>query len=174
MARRGILTTADRVELLDGLLFQKMTKNPPHTLATQLTREAVERPLPSGWFVNVQEPVTLATSEPEPDVTVVRGERRQFGSRHPAAGDVVTLIEVADSSLAEDQGWKKQVYAAASIAIYWIINLVDRRVEVYTDPSGAADQPDYRQRRDYGPTDEVPLVLDGKEVARIPVRDLLP
>jgi Uma2 family endonuclease len=174
MARRGILTAADRVELLDGLLVQKMTKNPPHTLATQLTREAVERPLPNGWFVNVQEPVTTATSEPEPDVSIIRGERRQFGTHHPSPKDVAAAIEVADSSLADDQGWKKQVYAAASIAVYWIVNLVDCRVEVYTEPTGPADQPGYRQRRDYGPTEEVPLVLDGKEVARIPVRELLP
>jgi len=174
IARRGILTAADRVELLDGLLVQKMTKNPPHTLATQLTREAVETPLPAGWFVNVQEPITTATSEPETDVTVIRGERRQFARRHPGPKDVAAAIEVADSSLAEDQGWKKQVYAAARIADYWIVNLVDRRVEVYTDPTGPADQPDHGHRRDYGPTEEVPLALDGKEVARIPVRDLLP
>ena len=84
------------------------------------------------------------------------------------------MIEVADSSLDEDRGWKKQIYAHARIPVYWIVNLVARQVEVYTDPTGPADQPDYRQRRDYGPTDEVPLVLDGQEVARIRVSELLP
>ena len=174
MACRGILTPADRVELLDGLLVTKMTKNPPHTLATRLTREAVETPLPTGWFVNVQEPVTLATSEPEPDISVVRGERRQFGNRLPGPQDVGAMIEVADSSLDEDRGWKKQIYARAAIPVYWIVNLVDRRVEVYTDPIGPCEQPDYRRHDEYGPTDAVPLVLDGQEVARIPVSDLLP
>ena len=58
MADAGILTPEDRVELLRGLLVKQMTKHPPHTLATQLTREVIERHLPRGWFVNVQEPVT--------------------------------------------------------------------------------------------------------------------
>ena len=128
----------------------------------------------AGWFVNVQEPITTSTSEPEPDISVVRGTRRQFASQHPRPQDAGLLVEVAESSLAIDRGLMKQTYAAANIPIYWIVNLIDSQVEVYTDPTGPASQPDYRQRQDYGPTDAVPLVLDGHEVARIPVSELLP
>jgi len=174
MAHAEILTEKDNVELLDGLLVQKMTKNPPHTLSTQLTRESIERVLPAGWFVNVQEPLTTAASEPEPDVSVVRGTRRQYAIQHPGPGDLALVVEVADSSLPDDRGLKKEVYARASIPVYWIVNLVDHMVEVYTDPTGPVNQPDYRQRQDFGPADDVPLVIDGQEVARIPVRDLLP
>ena len=174
MIQAGILTEGDPVELLEGILVTKMVKNPPHTLATQLTRTALERCMPPGWFANTQEPVTTDTSEPEPDVTVVRGERRQYAQRHPGPADLGMLVEVADSSLRQDRTTKKRIYARASIPIYWIVNLVDRQIEVYTEPTGAAEQPDYRQRRDYGPTDSVPVVIDGREFGQIPVGELLP
>ena len=58
--------------------------------------------------------------------------------------------------------------------VYWIANLVEGRFEAYTEPSGPAEQPDYRQRKEYGPDDEIPVVLDGNEVGRLLVRELLP
>jgi len=84
------------------------------------------------------------------------------------------VMEVADTSLDQDRGTKKRIYAEAGIVIYWIVNLVDRHVEVYTDPTGPADVPDYRHRRDYDPAEEIPLVLDGAEAGRLPVHELLP
>ncbi len=83
-------------------------------------------------------------------------------------------VVVSDSSLRRDQGFKKAIYAKAGIAVYWIVNLIDRRVEVYTDPTGPAAQPDYRVRHDAGEADQVPVVIEGREVARIAVRELLP
>jgi Uma2 family endonuclease len=70
---------------------------------------------------------------------------------------------------------KCRVYARAGIKIYWIVNLVDSQIEVYTNPTGPRSKsPRYRKQHIYGINDKVPLVIDGKEVARIPVRDLLP
>jgi hypothetical protein len=80
---------------------------------------------------------------------------------------------VSDSSLPEDQTTKLEMYAAAKVAVYWVVNLVDRRVEVYTQPKGGKN-PAYRQRTDYGPDDEVPVVVGGKELGRIAVKELLP
>jgi Uma2 family endonuclease len=174
MARHGILTAHDRVELLEGLLVQRMTIYPPHRRAVRKLSKALGAHAPAGWYEDVQAPITLDGSEPEPDGMVIRGDPDQYPDRHPGAQDVGLVAEVADSSLDEDRGRMKRIYAAAKIPIYWIINLVDRQVEVYADPTGPANQPDYGQRRDYGPTDMVPLVLDGQEVARIPVSDLLP
>lgn len=174
MIQAGILTADDPVELLDGWLVRKMTKNPPHTLATQLLRDALPPLLPAGWFMNDQEPIETDASEPEPDASIVRGTRRQFGGRKPSPLDVALVIEVADSSLHSDRGAKQRIYAQAAIAVYWIVNLVDRQIEVYTDPSGAGAQPEYRQQQNYGPADVVPVVLDGREVARLPVQDILP
>lgn len=174
MIRAGILTDDDPVELLEGWLVAKMPKNPPHRVATQLSREALERVVPAGWYVDAQEPVTIGDSEPEPDVTVVRGSRRDYRDHHPGAQDVALLAEVSDTTLQRDRGSKKRVYARANVPVYWIINLIDSQVEVYTNPSGPGEQPDYGQRQDYGPADQVPVVIDGREVGRIAVRDLLP
>jgi hypothetical protein len=69
---------------------------------------------------------------------------------------------------------KTRLYAFNRIPIYWIVNLVENQVEVYTDPTGPAETAEYRQRRDYGVFDKIPLVIDGQEVGRFPVRDLLP
>jgi Uma2 family endonuclease len=174
MIQAGILTDDDPVELLEGWLVQKMGKNPPHTFSTYQLRKALERVVPTGWFVDSQEPVTDETSEPEPDARVVRGEPRDYLQRHPEPRDTSLLGEVSNSSLRRDRGFKKRIYARASIAVYWIVNLVDRQVEVYTDPTGPADVPDYRQRQDYQPGQEVPVVIDGREVGRVSVAELLP
>jgi Uma2 family endonuclease len=84
--------------------------------------------------------------------------------------DCVLVVEVADSSLPNDRGRKQLIYARARIPIYWIINLIDRQVEVYTTPL-----PDgYQSRQDYTPGQDVPVVINGNEVGRIPVTELLP
>jgi len=174
MIRAGILTEDDPVELLDGWLVSKMTKNPPHRVATYLLRRALEEVIPQGWHVDSQGAITLATSEPEPDAAVVRGEPRAYVDRHPGPKDVALVVEVADASLHRDRGFKRRLYARAAIPVYWIVNLVERVLEVYTDPTGQIDEPDYRQHRDYGPTEEVPLVVEGREVGQIAVSAVLP
>ena len=174
MIQAGILTEDDPVELLEGWLITKMSKNPRHTFVTQLARDTVASLLPPGWYVNTQEPITTAESEPEPDVAVVRGNRRQYLDHHPGPQDIALVIEVADSSLPRDRTLKKRIYAAASISLYWIVNLLANQIEVYSDPSGPNEQPDYRQQQNYGPEEEVPVVIDGREVGRLSVRDLLP
>jgi Uma2 family endonuclease len=174
MVRAGIIAEDDPVELLDGLLVSKMTKSPLHSATTKLTQKTLERILPEGWHVASQEPLTLARSEPEPDVSVLRGDARQYLDHHPGAADVALVIEVADASWQRDRTLKKSLYAQAGIAVYWIINLVDRRVEAFSEPSGPVAEPDYAQQRQYLSGDEVPLLLDGREVARLAAQDLLP
>ena len=176
MAEAGILKTRDRVVLLEGLLVAKMTKHQPHIIATDLTQSALIGALPPGWYVSMQNPITIpgSSSEPEPDIQVVRGGPRDYQGRRVTPGDVALVIEVADSSVREDQTTMKAIYASASIPIYWILNLPAGRLEVYSDPTGPDPSPDYRRRSEHGPDDVVPLVLDGQEVARLAVRDLFP
>jgi hypothetical protein len=174
MVRQGILTEDDPVELLEGLLVRKMPKSRSHCLATELVREAIGRSLPQGWHVEGQESITLLASEPEPDMAVVRGAPRDYTDRHPGPGDVALVVEVSDSSLHRDQGFKKSIYAKSGIPAYWILNLVGRRLEVYSDPTGPAQDPDYRRRNDFGEADQVPLVLEDREVARLSVGAILP
>lgn len=174
MIAAGILTDDDPVELLEGWLVTKMGKNPPHVLAADLLADKLNEMRPPGWHVKRQDPITTADSEPEPDVAVVRGSRRDYRDRHPGPGDLALVVEVADSTLVRDRTTKKRAYARAGIPVYWIVNLIDRMVEVYTDPTGPAGQPDYRRRTEYREADSIPLTLDGREVAVIAVRDLMP
>lgn len=174
MIQAGILTDDDPVELLDGWLALKTPKTPPHRVVTPLIRQALERLVPVGWYVNTQEPITMADSEPEPDVAVIRGGPRNYLDRHSGPQDIALVVEVADPALPRDREWKKRLYAQAEIPIYWIANLLDNQFEVYPDPSGPAEEPDYRQRHDYGLSDAVPVVIEGVEVARLAVRELLP
>lgn len=170
----GILTEDDPVELLEGLLVPKMGKNPAHRVTTRLIRAALERALPAGWYVDSQEPITTGDSEPEPDVCVVRGDTRQYSDRHPGAPDLALVVEVADASVDRDREAKKRLYARAGIPTYWIVILPERRIEVYTEPSGATAAPDYRRRAEFGDSDTLPVVIEGRQVAGLPVQDLLP
>lgn len=174
MIRAGILKEDDPFELLEGWLVPKMTPNPPHDLALVLAEDEIARRLPPAWFRRGQSAVTTADSEPEPDIAVVRGPKRLYAQHHPGPQDMALVVEVADSSLPRDRTTKCRLYARAGIPVYWIVNLPDTQVEVYTDPTGPDLNPCYRQRRDFSGAEEVPLVLDGREIGRIPVRDLLP
>jgi hypothetical protein len=174
MARAGILDEDAPVELLEGWLVRKMTKHKPHSLVTRRVRRALEGLIPSNWYVDSQEPLTTAESEPEPDVFVARQEVADDTERHPGPQDTALVVEVAESSLQTDRGSKKRIYARNGIPVYWIANLVESRFEVYTDPTGPAELPDYRQHHEYGPEDDIPVVLDGIEIGRLSVRELLP
>lgn len=175
MISAGVLKEGEPIELLDGWLVLKMTRNPPHDLSLSLTRKVVEARLPDDWFLRVQSAITIPEyNEPEPDIAAVRGPERRYATRHPGPLDITMLVEVSDASLQEDREDKAPVYAAASIAVYWIVNIPDNQLEVYSDPSGPAPDPAYRQKQVYHPGDQVPLTIDGREVAKIAVSDLLP
>jgi Uma2 family endonuclease len=173
MVEAGIIKSGERVELIDGLLLEKMTQHPPHATSVEYTTAALRAILPEVWVVRDQKPIRLTASEPEPDVTVARGPRRLYEKRHPRPADIAFVVEVADSSLDEDRSDKNAMFARARIAVYWIVNLVHLQVEVYTDPRGGRN-PGYRSRHDYRVGEEVPVVIDGREVGRVAVRDLLP
>lgn len=173
MIDADILTEDDPVELLGGYLVPKMPKKPPHRLATGLLREALERILPAGWYVDSQEPVTTGDSEPEPDVMVVKGSRRQYADRHPGSSDLGLVVEVSDATLERDRTLKMRLYGAAGIPLYWVVNLPERQIEVFTLP-GKDGGVGYGEHHILRPGDEVILLLDGQEAGRIAVRDLLP
>ena len=146
----------------------------PHAAAVTLVQEALRVVLGIGCHVRTQLPLALdPASEPEPDVAVVHGAPRDYRDAHPATA--LLLVEVADTTLAFDRGWKSSLYARAGVADYWIVNLVDRVLEVYRDrrPEPAAR---------YGWTYATVRRFDSEEgivplaapTARVAVRDLLP
>lgn len=173
MIRLGILNDDDPVELLEGWLVYKMPKNPPHRASTKLTLNALESIIPEGWYVDTQEPITLANSEPEPDIAIVRGNTRDYLNRHPGPADVALIIEVADSTLERDRTFKKRLYARAIIPVYWIINIPERQIEVYTDPV-IAEESTYQHRQDYQSSEAVPVEIIGEIVGNLLVANLLP
>ncbi len=172
MSDTGVLTEDDRVELLEGWIIPKGTHPPPHDASISLTQAELAHRLPPDWILRIQSAINTDDSEPEPDIAVVRGTARRYARAHPKPRDIGMLVEVSESSLAEDRERKGRIYARARIPVYWVINLIDGILEIYTQPRGGR-KPRHTQRRDYLPGDSVPLVLDGKEIARIPVRDLL-
>jgi hypothetical protein len=174
MIQSGILGIDERVELLDGWIVKQMTRNPPHDVSLDKSQDALRAALPAGGRLRVQSAITTTESEPEPDFAVVPGPAERYRTNHPRPEEVATLIEVSESSLDYDRRTKGPLYARARIPIYWIINLIDALVEVYTDPSGPDPSPAYRKHQDFLENDSVPLVIDGQEVGRIAVRDLLP
>jgi Uma2 family endonuclease len=174
MIRLGILTEDDPVELLEGWIIHKMPKNPPHRASTKLTRSALEEIVPEGWYVDALRTITLLDSEPEPDVVVVRGSTRDYLDRHPGSQDLAWVVEIADSTLERDRTSKKRLYARGGIPVYWIVNLPEQKLEVYTEPIDLAQEPTYQQRQDYSLSDDVSVAIEGREVGCFRVRDLLP
>jgi Uma2 family endonuclease len=171
----GFFREDDRIELLNGWIVAKMGINPPHASAVTRLSRRLARLLGEPWLVREQSSITIrpSDSEPEPDITVVPGPEDAYDSHHPYPKEIALLVEVADSSLAEDRGEKLRTYADAHIGVYWIVNLVDRRVEVYTQPRGGKN-PGYKRQTNYGPDEAVPVVVAGKPVGRIAVKELLP
>ncbi len=157
MLQAEVFQSGDPVELLEGLLVLKMSKHPPHVFANARLNDALSDLVPTGYFVNSQDPITTLESEPEQYASAIRGQRRAFLQSHPTPSDVAMIGEVADSSLDYDRGIKKRIYARAAIPIYWIVNLIECCIEVYTDPTGPGEFPDYLTRQIYGEDDSVPV-----------------
>jgi Uma2 family endonuclease len=174
LVRIGFLNPGDRAELIDGWLVDKMPHNPLHAGTVDLANKALEDAIPDEWTTRSQLPIRLpGNNAPEPDVVVVPAPKQRYLEGHPTEKDVVLVVEVSDTTLDEDRRLKLPQYARAKVPVYWIINLVDRRIEVYTEPRGGKS-PTFKQQTNYGLDEEVPLVIGGVEVDRISVQELLP
>jgi Uma2 family endonuclease len=134
MIGAGILREDEHIELVGGRIVTMSPEGPTHAGAIDLCAEILRRVFAADHTVRVQHPLAIdPDDEPEPDVAVVRGGPREHLSEHPH--EAVLVIEVAESSLDYDRGDKALLYARAGFPDYWIVNLVDRRVEVYRDPA---------------------------------------
>jgi Uma2 family endonuclease len=130
----GLVDEDDPIELLDGLLLVKEPQSSPHRTAILLVAKALERAFGEGYFVQIQSPIVLDDrSEPEPDVCVVQGSPRDYVVAHPTHPPLV--VEVAQSGLRLARGRKATAYARARIADYWVVNLVDRVLELHREPA---------------------------------------
>jgi Uma2 family endonuclease len=169
--RAGALNDPDRVELVDGYMVDKMGKSAEHGYSTKKTIKALEGRLPAGWVWRSEQPVRIPDyDEPEPDVTIDRGTDEDYEHRLPNSADVGLLIEISLTTLDQDRGKKLLAYARSGIPVYWIINLIDRHVEVYTGPGPAG----YQSRVDFQPGQVIPVAIDGRQLQPIAVNDILP
>ncbi len=175
MISAGIFPEDARVELLGGVIAEKMTKYTPHNFAVA-TLGDVLRPLVSPtWVVREEKSVVLGKYwRPEPDIAVARGPRERYRKHDPAAADLALIIEVAESSYTLDRVTKWAGYAAAKVPVYWIVNLGERAVEVHSDPAGRGKTARYRVTERFAEGDSIPVVLGGTQAGKIAVKDILP
>ena len=175
MIDAGVFRDADHVELLGGLLVDKMVTKDPHNFSVGELGEALRDILKPDWVVREEKSVVLGRFwRPEPDIAVARGPRDRYRSSAPRRADLGLLAEVADASYPTDRGWKWRKYAASGVTVYWILNLPQRQLEVDSMPSGRGKLAKYGDVQVYGPDDEVPVILEGRERGRIKIRDVLP
>jgi len=163
---------AERVELIDGFIVERGDMDPPHSLTTVRLGRRLGRLIPDGWFVRENNPIRVhATYEPLPDFAVVQGDPdTAYGDRHPGPADVAIVIEISDSTLLKDRGEKLVNYEKGRIGVYWIVNLIDRQVEVFTLRRRGA----YGKPRIFKPGQSVPVVIDGAVIGQIAVTDIMP
>lgn len=174
LGKLGVFHPEERLELIEGEIIEKMTQNSSHTTAIVLLMKVLISLFAAGFHLRIQSPLNLGTnSQPEPDVAVVMGDERQYAQAHPTTADLV--IEVADSSLAYDRTKKAGIYARAGISEYWILNLVDRVLEVHRQPGVMTGHPlghSYHNITTYRETESVmPLAMPAQSLA---VADILP
>jgi Uma2 family endonuclease len=186
MIAAGILAEDDPIELIDGYLVAKdsgrgpgMPPAPEHASSTSRVNRRLSRALAETWVVRCQDPIQLgpsdiagAGSEPQPDVAVAQGPESRYDNHHPGPADLLLVVEVSDSTLSRDRQDKAQRYASASLPRYWIVNLVDRQLEVYTDPDPATGQ--YRSRQVLTENAQVVLSWPGLAPVTFAVKDFLP
>lgn len=133
MGEAGVFRPGERVELIEGEIVPVSPHILPHGDRIMKLNTRFVRAFGETHFVRVQLPLTLGDkSEPEPDFAVVSPEQAQMGPRHPPTADLV--VEIADTSLSYDRAEKASLYARAKVPEYWLVNLVDGRLEVRTRP----------------------------------------
>ena len=161
------------VELIEGILYE-MTSKPAHSISTELTFPALQATFRAGWRIRAALPLdTGRRTMIEPDFAVLAGSPRDAGLVHPKTAALV--VEISEATLRKDRTLKAHIYAQAGIADYWIVNLVDRQLEVHRSPGA---DPSRRGRFRYA---EVTIVPESGSMAPlaapespIAVADLLP
>ncbi|MCL1468217.1 Uma2 family endonuclease [Argonema galeatum] len=143
MIDANILTTDDKVELLEGRIVQMSPQSPPHAGTTQRTDYYLQNLLRDLANIRVQLPITLSTSEPESNIAVVRIDPGAYGDRHPNASDILLLIEIAHTTLNIDRQEKAPIYARANISEYWILDISNRRVYIFRNPTESGYQEEF-------------------------------
>ena len=144
MIEQGFITEDERTELINGLLYTKMSIGSSHGGMVNRLMRLLTRLLGDSVIIAVQNPITINEySEPEPDIVVAKFRDDYYGQSHPQPDDILLVIEVADTSLAFDRDTKVPLYAACGIKETWLLDLTSGTITSYRDPDGAT----YRQQQ---------------------------
>ncbi|KGF73277.1 hypothetical protein DO97_20800 [Neosynechococcus sphagnicola sy1] len=137
MSELGILTPLERTELLAGQITLMAAKGTLHVTALRLLAKGLDQLLAAQpVFVSTQDPMQLDDfSEPEPDLTIVRGTVLDYVDRHPRSSDIYLVVEVADSTLKQDCEIKDKLYAQSGIDDYWVLDLKNRQLHIFRNPT---------------------------------------
>lgn len=169
--RSGAFKDPDRVELLNGCVVDKVAKSPQHGYSTRKALDLLVPLLGPGYTWRSGQPIRIPDyDEPEPDVAVVRGSTEDYAYRIPGPDDAELLIEVSLTTLDQDRDEKRTAYARGRIPIYWIINLVNRQIEVFSDPGPNG----YALCQVYVEGQSIPVMLGGLPRGEVAVSDILP
>jgi Uma2 family endonuclease len=167
----GFFSKRDDVHLINGYLVNRMAESPLHGAVCEAIRLAIEAILLATWHIRSEKGLRIPSqiSIPRPDLVIARGAPRNYLARYPEPADTALVVEVSYTSLDDDRAMA-DIYGAGGIPVYWIVNLVDGQVEVYSDPG-----PDgYRTHEVLAPGHVLHVVVDGVELGEIAVADILP
>jgi Uma2 family endonuclease len=167
----GFFTKRDDVHLINGYLVTRMAESTLHGAICEMIRLAIEAFLLATWHTRSEKGLRIPAqiSMPRPDLVIVRGVPRDYLARYPEPADTALVVEVSNTSLDEDRAMA-DIYGAGGVPVYWIVNLVDGQVEVYSNPGPAG----YASFEVLAPPHVLRVVIDGVEVGGIPVADILP
>jgi Uma2 family endonuclease len=167
----GFFAKGDDVHLINGYVVIRMAESPVHGAILEAVRIAIGAILLAGWHPRSEKGVRIPsqTSIPRPDLAVVRGVPRDYLTHYPDATDVALVAEVSVSSLDKDQALA-EIYGKAGIPVYWIIDVDDGQVEVYSDPGPNG----YQSHEVLAAGHALHVAIDGGEVGEIAVADILP
>ena len=167
MAAAGFFEPDERLELIEGVIYRMTPQSSWHATAVLNVQEALRSVMPQGCHMRSQLPMVLGQlSEPEPDLAVVLGSRKDYRDAHPTTA--LLVVEISDSSAVRDRELKAAVYAGAGIPEYWILYRATPRLEIFRNPQGGT----YREHRVLQQSDSVsPFAAPSTSIR---VADLLP
>jgi Uma2 family endonuclease len=169
----GFFAKHDDVHLINGYVVNRMAESPEHGAVCDVIRRTMEVILlaVAGWHARGQNGLKIPSqvSIPRPDLAIVRGDWRDYLNRYPESRDTALVVEVSVSSLDEDRAMA-DIYAAGGVPVYWIVNVDDGQVEVYSDPGPSG----YQSHEVLAPGHVLSVMVNGVEVGEIPVADILP
>jgi hypothetical protein len=150
----GILTENDPVELIRGEILEKLPAGVQHASCIKRLNHKFSEVFGQQITIGVQDPIRLTDSEPEPDLILLKPRDGFYANDTPIPADVLLIVEVADSTLDYDRDVKLRLYAENRIVEYWVVNLLDHRLEVYRQPLAVGS---YRHVQMLGAGDQIAI-----------------